>query len=387
MEVHMSWGSGIRGVFLLVAGVAIGVSIPAMMPAPPEPRQVDASEGESIESPQRAQASEARHLGADESETIEVFRNASESVVSIQTLALRRNMFSFDVMQIPAGAGSGFVWDRKGHIVTNFHVIEEGNAFQVTLADQSAWEAQVVGTAPYKDLAVLRIDAPADRLVPLPLGSSSDLVVGQKVLALGNPFGLDQTLTVGVLSALGRELSSFGGRTIHDVLQTDAAINPGNSGGPLLDSSGKLIGVNTAIYTPSGYSVGVGFSIPVDTIAVLVPQLILHRHPIQPGIGIELFPRHIEEAFRQRLGIVGVPVGSVREGGPAERAGIVGATRDRYGSYRLGDVIVSVDGKTVESSAELFDVFEEKGVGARVALILESDGKRREVDVTLIAVN
>jgi len=357
----------LRCALLLVVGVAIGASLPAVLPEtdrdlPP------------------------RRLGADESENIDVFRRAAESVVSIQSVALRRSMFSFDVMQIPSGAGSGFVWDRKGHIVTNFHVIEDGNAFRVSLADQSVWEAEVVGVAPFKDLAVLRIDAPPERLVPLMLGSSSDLVVGQKVLALGNPFGLDQSLTVGVLSALGRELSSFGGRTIHDVLQTDAAINPGNSGGPLLDSSGRLIGVNTAIYTPSGYSVGIGFSIPADTVAVLVPQLILHGHPIQPGIGIELFPSHIEDTFRRRLGIAGVPVGRVQEDGPADRAGIEGATRDRYGNYRLGDVIVAVDGEAVGSSGELFDLFEEKGVGARVALIVENNGKRREVEVQLIRI-
>src|SRR5882672_2389289 len=191
-------------------------------------------------------------LGPEELRNIGIFRAASASVVNITSIALRRDFFSLDVMQIPQGTGSGFVWDREGHIVTNFHVIQEGNAFTVTLADQSTYDAEVTGYAEDKDLAVLRIKAPPEKLAPLALGRSHDLVVGQTVLAVGNPFGLDHSLTVGVVSALGRELEAPSGRTIHDVIQTDAAINPGNSGGPLLDSRGRLIGVNSAIYSPSG---------------------------------------------------------------------------------------------------------------------------------------
>jgi len=323
---------------------------------------------------------------SEEQRTIDVFRNASKSVVSIRTVAIHRDPFSLDVLQIPRGVGSGFVWDREGHIVTNFHVIEQGNAFQVALADSSEWDAEVVGRAPSKDLAVLKIEAPAKQLVPLARGRSTDLVVGQKALALGNPFGLDQTLTVGVLSALGRELSSGGGRVIHDVLQTDAAINPGNSGGPLLDSDGKLIGVNTAIHTPSGYSVGVGFSIPVDTVSGLVPQLISHGRPIQPGIGIELLPEHIERDMKRR-GLEGIPVGRVQRGSPAEEAGLEGPRQNRYGRFVLGDVIVAVDGKRPASRGELLDLFEAKGVGGTVTLSVERGGKQREVRVKLIPLN
>jgi S1-C subfamily serine protease len=323
---------------------------------------------------------------SDEQATIEVFRDASRSVVSIRAESRGYDVFSLDVTRIRRGEGSGFVWDREGHIVTNFHVIEPGNAFRVTLADQSEWDAEVVGVAPSKDLAVLKIDAPAKQLHPLARGRSADLVVGQKVLALGNPFGLDQTLTVGVLSALGRELSSREGRVIHDVLQTDAAINPGNSGGPLLDSGGELIGVNTAIYTPSGYSVGVGFSIPVDTVSGLVPQLISHGRPIQPGIGIELFPEHIERKFRYQ-GLNGVPVVRVQPRSPAQRAGIEGAQQNRYGRIVLGDVIVAVDGEPLESRGELLDRFEAKGVGGTVTLTLERNGDQREVRVNLIRLN
>jgi len=323
---------------------------------------------------------------SEEQETIEIFRNASRSVVSIRTESRGYDVFSLDVTRIRRGEGSGFVWDREGHIVTNFHVIEQGNAFRVTLADQSEWDAEVIGVAPSKDLAVLKIDAPAKRLAPLARGQSVDLVVGQKALALGNPFGLDQTLTVGVLSALGRELSTRGGRVIHDVLQTDAAINPGNSGGPLLDSDGKLIGVNTAIHSPSGYSVGVGFSIPVDTVSGLVPQLIKHGRPIQPGIGIELLPEHIERNMKRR-GLDGIPVGRVQRGSPAEQAGIEGPRQNRYGRFVLGDVIVAVDGERPDSRGELLDLFEEKGVGGSVTLTLDRDGDQREVRVKLIRLN
>ncbi len=257
----------------------------------------------------------AGDLGPEEIRQIEVFRRAAPSVVNVHSLALRRNLFSLDVFEIPRGSGSGFVWDREGHVVTNFHVLEGGSSFQVTLSDQSTWEAKLVGAAPAKDLAVLRIDAPRRKLDPLELGHSSTLVAGQKVLALGNPFGLDHSLTVGVVSALGRELRAPNGRTIRDVIQTDAAINPGNSGGPLLDSSGRLIGVNSAIYSPSGASAGVGFAVPVDTVRRLVPQLIQHGRPIRPGIGIV----PLSEAIAARNELEGVVIREIVPGTPAER--------------------------------------------------------------------
>jgi len=319
-------------------------------------------------------------LTTEETRNIEIFRQATNSVVSVRSMAFRYNLFSLDVMQIPRGSGSGFVWNDQGHIVTNFHVIDGGTAFVVTLADQSEWEARVVGQAPDKDLAVLHIEAPAESLNPLSLGRSAELVVGQSVLALGNPFGLDHSLTLGVLSAVGRELESPGGRTIRDVLQTDAAINPGNSGGPLLDSGGRLIGVNTAIISPSRGSAGVSFAIPVDTVRRLVPQLIEYGKPIQPGIGIRPVPDG-----RLPRGIEGVGVWEVTRGGPAEKAGLegvrVGRSRRRY---ILGDIIVAVDGQPIHSRDELLDRFEDRGVGARVTLTVQRDGRKRDVQMRLV---
>ncbi len=323
-----------------------------------------------------------RDLSSTERGDIEVFRRASLSVVNITNLvAVRRNIFSLDVTEMPQGSGSGFVWDRDGHIVTNFHVIEGGRRWTVTLADQSSYEADLVGVAPDKDLAVLRLDAPREVLEPLAPGRSRDLVVGQRVLAIGNPFGLDQTLTVGVLSALGRELRSPSGRTIRDVIQTDAAINPGNSGGPLLDSRGRLIGVNSAIFSPSGASAGIGFAVPVDTVTRLVPELIEFGRPVQPGIGVNLLP----ESLARRNRIEGVAIQSVLRDGPADRAGLEGIRRSRGGRTYLGDVIVSVDGEPVRSFDDLATAFERAGIGATVVLTVRRDGETRDLEVELIS--
>ena len=241
-------------------------------------------------------------LASDERNTIDIFRNAAPSVVYITSIALRRNLFSLNVQEIPQGTGSGFIWDSQGRIVTNYHVISDANRLEVTLADHSSWKAVLVGAAPDRDLAVLQISAPADTLRPIAVGESKNLLVGQKVFAIGNPFGLDQTLTTGVVSALGREITAATGRTIHDVIQTDAAINPGNSGGPLLDSAGRLIGVNTAIFSPSGASSGIGFAVPVGEVNRVVPQIIAKGKLIRPGLGITLANRRLTE----ELGLEGV---------------------------------------------------------------------------------
>ena len=320
-------------------------------------------------------------LTLEETRNIDVFRRASDSVVFITSIAVRRDFF-FEADQIPEGSGSGFVWDREGHIVTNFHVIERAQRLAVTLVDQSEWEAEVVGVAPDKDLAVLRIEAPAERLHPLPAGRSHDLQVGQTVLAVGNPFGLDHTLTVGVVSALGRELRSPSGRTIRDIIQTDAAINPGNSGGPLLDSRGRLIGVNSAIYSPSGASAGIGFAVPVDTVSRLVPQLIARGRVEQPGIGISLLADHLAA----RLRLEGVGVYDVVPGSPADRAGLVGVRLSRAGRILPGDQILAVDGHETRQAEDLVHAFESAGVGAKVTLTLLRDGKRRSLEMRLIAV-
>jgi S1-C subfamily serine protease len=318
-------------------------------------------------------------LADEERATIALFERASPSVVFITSLAVRQDVFSLNVQEIPQGAGSGFVWDKRGHIVTNFHVLAGGNAARVTLADQSDWEAEVVGRAPEKDLAVLRIDAPADRLQPLPVGSSDDLRVGQSVFAIGNPFGLDQTLTTGVVSALGREIQSLAGVPIRDVVQTDAAINPGNSGGPLLDSAGRLIGVNTAIYSPSGTSAGIGFAIPAHAVAWVVPDLIRYGRVRRPVLGVELGP----ETVARRLGIEGVVIYRVEPGSGAARAGLQGISQDRLGRARLGDVIQTVDGERVQSNADLLLALEERKAGDRVRVGILREGRPRQVEVVL----
>jgi S1-C subfamily serine protease len=318
-------------------------------------------------------------LSPEERRTIDIFRRARPSVVHITSVALRQNFFTLDIQQIPAGTGSGFVWDRDGHIVTNFHVIQQADSLAVTLADQSEWEAKVVGAAPDKDLAVLRIRVPRDRLTPLAPGTSKALVVGQHVYAVGNPFGLDHSLTTGVVSALGRELRSPNGRRIRDVIQTDAAINPGNSGGPLLDSGGRLIGVNTAIFSPSGASVGIGFAVPVDTVTRLVPQLIAHGRAVQVGIGATFVP----ERFNAALGVDGVAIADVAADGPAARAGLTGAMLTRSRRVVLGDRIVAVNGKPVRSEDDVRDAFEAAGAGAAVSLTVARQSTRRDVRVTL----
>jgi S1-C subfamily serine protease len=321
-------------------------------------------------------------LQAEEKATIALFRQASPSVVNITAIGVQRDLFTLNLYQIPQGTGSGFVWDTSGDIITNFHVILNASAAQVTLADQSAWKARVVGIAPDKDIAVLRIDAPANRLRPIPIGTSKDLQVGQSVFAIGNPFGLDQTLTTGVISALGREIESVTRRPIQGVIQSDAAINPGNSGGPLLDSAGRLIGVNTAIYSPSGASAGIGFAIPVDSVSRIVPELIRYGKVTRPGLGVQI----AEEQIAQRLGVTGVLVVDVTPGSAAAKAGIRPTTREASGRVRLGDVIVAIDGKKVESPNELYLAFEKYKVGDVVTVSLLRDGNTVQNKVTLEAV-
>jgi S1-C subfamily serine protease len=318
----------------------------------------------------------------NERSTIALFRQASPAVVNITAIGVEQDLFSLNLYQIPQGTGSGFVWDTNGDIITNFHVIQNADAAQVTLADQSNWKAQVVGAAPDKDLAVLRIDAPASRLHPIPIGTSKDLQVGQSVYAIGNPFGLDQTLTTGVISALNREIESVTRRPIQGVIQSDAAINPGNSGGPLLDSAGRLIGVNTAIYSPSGTSAGIGFAIPVDTVNRIVPELIRSGKVTRPGLGIQI----AEEQIAQRLGVTGILIVDVTRGSAAAKAGIQPTRRDAEGRLRLGDIITAVDGKKVESANDLYLLLEKYKIGDAVTVSLLRNGKTVQARVMLEAV-
>ncbi|MBM9537945.1 trypsin-like peptidase domain-containing protein [Desulfobulbus alkaliphilus] len=321
-------------------------------------------------------------LAADELNTIEIFRNAAPSVVYITSIAVRRNIFSLNVYEIPRGTGSGFVWDKQGRIVTNYHVIADASRLEVTLADRTTWKAVLVGVAPDRDLAVLQIAAPAGRLHPLAIGESSNLQVGQKVFAIGNPFGLDQTLTTGVVSALGREINAVTGRTIHDVIQTDAAINPGNSGGPLLDSAGRLIGVNTAIYSPSGGSAGIGFAVPVGEVNRVVPRIISQGRLIRPGLGVTLANRRLTD----ELGLQGTLVLNVLPGTSAEKAGLRGTTQMRD-HLVLGDVIQAVNGRRVSDHTSLRDELERYEVGDTVRLTLVREGATIEVAVQLEAMN
>ncbi len=319
------------------------------------------------------------NLTPAESHLTELFEEASPSVVYITSVALRRDFFRLNVMEIPSGTGSGFVWDDHGNIVTNFHVISNAHRAEVTLADGTTWEASLVGTAQEKDLAVLHIEAPRSQLYPIRIGTSFDLKVGQTVLAIGNPFGYDHTLTSGIVSALGREIESTDGVPIRDVIQTDAAINPGNSGGPLLDSSGRLIGVNTAIVSPSGGYAGVGFAIPVDTVNWVVPQLIAYGKVQRPDLGVDLATDHIV----RRSGIEGAVVIAVVRGSSAERAGIRPAYRDRSGRVVIGDVIVAIDDEQIRSGGELGLMLERYAVGDVVTVTIDREGNKVDNQITL----
>ncbi len=330
-----------------------------------------------------AHAAEVDYLSfatEDEANTTEIFRQASPAVVYVTNTALQRDLFSLNVMEIPRGSGTGFVWSENGLIVTNFHVIAGAHKLTITLHDQSEHQAAVVGVAPEKDLAVLRIEDPPDDLVTLPMGDSSELSVGRKVLAIGNPFGLDTTLTTGVVSALGREIQAPGSRKIRGVIQTDAAINPGNSGGPLLNSLGQLVGVNTAIYSPSGASAGIGFAIPVNTVKEVVPQLIAYGRLLRPIIGVEL----ASDRWIRRYRIEGLPVIHVYPGLPAHEAGIRGARRTSRGEVELGDIIVAVEGRRVRSNDDYLSIMEQHRPGDTLTIRTRLRDREQTYQVELI---
>ena len=322
-------------------------------------------------------------LRAGELNNIAIYDAVSPSVVSVANRTLvRGGFFGMQVFEVPQGSGSGFVWDRKGHIISNYHVVHQASAITVTFADGTSFDAKIVGTAPDYDIAVLKIDAPADMLVPVHVGSSRELKVGQTVLAIGNPFGLDTTLTVGVVSALGRNITSMTDRRIQDVIQTDAAINPGNSGGPLLNTRGQLIGINTAILSPSGAYAGIGFAVPCDTVARVVPQLIENGKVSRTGIGVQLLPDHVT----QRAGLEGAAILSVVEGSEAAKAGLTGVRRV-YGGMEFGDVVIGVDKTLVASVEDLCAVFDRHQPGETVVLTCRRGNRTREVLVRLQVVN
>jgi S1-C subfamily serine protease len=319
-----------------------------------------------------------------EKNRIEVYKQTRPSVVHITSLANRSaGPYNLNVQQVPEGTGSGFLWGDGGHVVTNFHVIKNADAARVTLSDGTSFGAHYVGGAPDKDLAVLRISAPKDKLVPILVGSSADLQVGQSVYAIGNPFGLDQTMTHGIVSALGREIESVQqGRLIKDVIQTDAPINPGNSGGPLLDSAGRLIGVNTAIFSPSGSSAGIGFAIPVDEVNRVVPQLIKHGKITRPGLGVQL----AREDLAKQLGLPGVLLVGVLPDGPAARAGMKPTTRTATGQIRLGDILLAIGDQPIKTPKDLHATLEKHQVGDKIKVTVLRDDEQLVVEVELAAV-
>jgi S1-C subfamily serine protease len=321
-------------------------------------------------------------LAGDEQATIELFDLASPSVVFISTRRRVVDYWSRNVLTVPKGTGSGFIWDDIGHVVTNYHVVEGASEAEVRLNDGRTYNAGLVGASPMHDLAVLRIDVAFDRPPAVPVGTSHDLRVGQKVFAIGNPFGLDYTLTSGLVSALDRTLSGGSEVSIRHLIQTDAAINPGNSGGPLLDSAGRLIGINTAIYSPSGAYAGIGFAVPVDTVNRIVPQLITEGEYLRPSIGV-IVDEKLNEFISSRLGIDGVVILKVETGSSAEKAGLRGTSLDRNGGLVVGDIIVAVDGEKVASVETFSQLLDDHRIGDEVNLSVRRSGRVADVPVLL----
>jgi S1-C subfamily serine protease len=315
-----------------------------------------------------------------EKSTVALFSTRSKSVVHITTVTLQQDIFRLNALEVPQGMGSGFVWDTAGHVVTNYHVIRDAHVARVTLPDHSVWEAKLVGKSQRNDIAVLRIEAPNADLSPIVVGSSHDLAVGQQVYAIGSPFGLDYTLSTGVISGLGREIEGLMGLPIHGAIQTDAAINPGNSGGPLLDSSGRLIGMNTSILSPSGASAGIGFAVPVETIARAVPELIQYGSEVRPTLGVQF----AADALTRRFGMTGALVLAVVPDSPAARANMRPTRQDpKTGRIALGDIIGSIDDKLINSNSDLYLALENYKAGDRVKLGITRDGQPLELELEL----
>jgi S1-C subfamily serine protease len=367
-----------RGFWLLVAAAIGGVLVWQGRP------WLEQRAAPAVEAVPRA-ITPAGDLAADEKATIELFERSKSSVVFITTTQLVRDFWSRNLFSVPRGAGSGFVWDNDGHVITNNHVVQGAAEAKVRLNDGRDYSARLVGASPAHDIAVLRISVPERQPPPLPIGTSADLKVGQKVFAIGNPFGLDWSLTTGVVSALDRSLPAEDGRTvIEHLIQTDAAINPGNSGGPLLDSSGRLIGINTAIFSPSGAYAGVGFAVPVDTVNRVAPQLIAKGKYTRPVLGIST-DEQLNQLIAKQLGVKGVAVLNVEPGSPAEAAGLRAARRAQDGGIAPGDIITAIDGKAVDSVARLINRLDEHKIGDTIKLTVQRDGKPMELTATLKA--
>lgn len=365
-----------------------GLASPAPSPPPPAappPDQNLPTQVQPLPSPDAPPPPPITPLGPgaqtqDEENSISVFRAVGPSTVFVTTRAnIGIDRFARAV-EVPVGTGSGFIWDTDGHVVTNHHVVARAPLVSVTLHDHKSFDAKIIGSDPRKDIAVLKIIEPPPGLMPIRVERRLQLSVGQKTLAIGNPFGLDQTLTTGVISALGRSVPGAEGVTIRDMVQTDAAINPGNSGGPLLDSSGRLIGMNTMIFSRSGASAGIGFAVPVGAIARVVPQIIRGGKPDRIGIGIGIDPsQQLERQYRIR----GVLVMEVAEGGPADKAGLKGGVRTRRG-ITFSDVIVAIDGEPVNDYDDFYNILDRHEPGDKVKLTVQRANQRLEVEVELV---
>lgn len=328
--------------------------------------------------------SHASTLLPEEQDTIKIFNEAAPDVVYVQRVQKVIDPY-FDVMEIRSGTGSGFIWDKAGNVVTNYHVVDQSKDLAVTLGNGQTVPAKIVGTEPRKDIAVIKLVGRVAQdylrnFQPAPVCDSSQLQVGQKAIAIGNPFGLDRTLTTGVISAVGRRVPGAGGISIYNMIQTDASINPGNSGGPLLNSSGELIGMNTVIYSRSGTSAGIGFAVPSNTIKRVVNQLIEYGHTIQPGFGVHL----LDDQIATQLGAEGVIVGDVFPGTPAQSAGLRGTVRLPNGKIRFGDIIIDVDGQAVKNYDDLYNILERKAIGTTVRLTIMRDGQRLALNIQTV---
>ena len=334
----------------------------------------------------QAAKKEASMLLESEKNSISIFQNTADAVVNVSNLRKSRGIFEMDATEVAAGMGSGLVWDTAGHIITNYHVVEGGDAFTVAFReDKEIYRAKLIGGDPKNDLAVLQLEKIPKNLKPILRGDSKTLQVGQKALAIGNPLGLDHTLTTGSVSALERKIKGYGGVSINGMIQTDASINPGNSGGALLDSQGRLIGINTMIFNAGGSqaSAGLGFAIPVNIVKDVVPQLIQYGRVIRPGLGVAT----LEEYYAARFGLrEGVMVKFVDPKGPAAKAGLQGITRDRRGQYYVGDVIVGINAESIKNYDDLFSAVNKYKIGDKVKVKFLRDGKEKNVDVTLIQI-
>ena len=315
----------------------------------------------------------------DERNTTEIFKKASPVVAFVTNNALYKNPFTLKVTEVPQSVGSAFVWSKDGLLVTSFHLIVNADKLTVTLQGMGKFDAQIVGIAPERDIAVLRLINPPADLKTLPLGDSSQLSVGRKVLAIGNPFGLETTLTVGIVSALDREIQSPSDRRIHGVIQTDATINPGSSGGPLLNSLGQIIGVNTAIYSPNGANTGIGFAIPVNTVKKVVPQLIAYGKLLHPILGVEL----ANDQWARHNGINGVAIIRVLRGLPAAEAGMLGVQLDAQGNTHLGDVITKIEGKPIFTQDDYLSAIEKHKTGDVIIITTLRGNREIHFEITL----